>query len=247
MKKKQEKIFDNPWCTKMDIYLSAALKADELEAELKSLGRWMVNPLPDECFDNMGAFGSNTMSFENWLQYILLPRIRIIAVEKGHFPTGSHMAPYAIRYFDGDTAADGLREILYAIDLLINNKPVSSLNPTQQPPINTPSPTVSIGDTTVPAVLYSVADSLPQFVLHDLENQLQTFDTFLDFLSPSVRPTISNILKNAAQQTSNADCRKRIEQAALDIADGKRAAAPYNHEEAMKKNQEEHRKNFSPQ
>jgi hypothetical protein len=37
---------------------------------------------------------------------------------------------------------------------------------------------------------------------------------------------------------------KMIEQAARDIADGKRAAAPYNHEEAMKKYQEEHRKNF---
>jgi len=224
--------------------VKVASEADLLEAELKRLGRWTENPLPDECFENMGAFGSNTMSFENWLQFILMPRIREIVEEKSDFPASSHMAPYAIRYFDGDTAADTLREILEAIDQLINDKPVSSLNQKQPPAINTPSPTVSIGDTTIPAVLYSVAESLPQFAWHDLESQLQTFDTFLDILSPSVRPIISKMLKNAALQTINADCRKRLEQAAQDVVDGKRAAARYNHEDAMKKYQEDQRKNF---
>lgn len=231
----------------MDIYSLASLKADEIEVELKRLGRWTTNSLPDEAFEDMGAFGSNTMSFEQWLQFVLIPRIREIVQEQSDFPAESNLAPYAIRYFDGDTDSSSLHNILYDLDQLINKKPDTTVNQIQQPYLNIPSPTVSIGDTTIPSVLYSVAEVLPQFELKDLESQLQTFDTFLSFLSPSVRPAISEMLKKAAAQIINPDCKKRIEQAAQDVAEGKRAAPPYNHEEAMKKHQEEHRKNFPSQ
>jgi uncharacterized protein YqcC (DUF446 family) len=230
----------------MDIHQRAALKADEIEIELKRLGRWMKDDLPEEAFEDMGAFGSNTMSFEHWLQFVLIPRIREIIQEQSDFPSGSNLAPYAIRYFDGDYEADPLREILYQLDQLINNQPVpnESLPPSHS---NPESPTVSIGDTTIPDVLYTVAEVLPQFELSALESQLQTFDTFLGFLSPTVRPAISAMLMKAAIRTTQPDCKKRIEQAAQDVADGKRAAPPYNHNEAMKKYEEEHRKNFPPQ
>jgi uncharacterized protein YqcC (DUF446 family) len=228
----------------MDIYSLASSKAGEIEVELKKLGRWMENPLPDEAFENMGAFGSNTMGFEQWLQFVLIPRIKEIVEEKSEFPAGSNLATYAISYFDGDYDADPLREILYQLDQLINNKKESPEVATQPYFSNPVSPTVLIGDTNVPAVLYSIAEVLPQFELYHLESQLQTFDTFLGFLSPTVRPTISAMLKKAADQTTQPDCKKRIEQAAQDVAAGKRAAPPYNHEEAMKQYEEEHKKNF---
>lgn len=230
----------------MDIYSLVSFKADEIEVELKRLGRWTANPLPDEAFENMGAFGSNTMSFEQWLQFVLIPRIKEIVIEESDFPAGSNLAPYAIRYFDGDYDAEHLHEILYQLDQLINNKKESTEVPTQ-PYTNPVSPIVSVGDTNIPAVLYSIAEVLPQFEFKDLESQLQTFDTFLSFLSPTVRPEVSAMLKRAAEQITNPECRKRIEQAANDVAEGRRAAPPYNHEEAMKKHQEDHRKNFPPQ
>jgi uncharacterized protein YqcC (DUF446 family) len=196
----------------MDIYQSASGKADEIEAELKRLNRWSQNPLPAEAFEDMGAFGSNTMSFENWLQFVLIPRIHEIVEEKGDFPAGSHLAPYAIRYFDGDYDADPLHELLYQLDQLINNKPLSN---------SIQAPTVTMGDTTIPDALYSVAEVLPQFELNALESQLQTFDTFLRILSPTVRPAISALLMKAAIRTTQAECKKRIEQAANDVAEGK--------------------------
>ncbi len=205
----------------MDIYQLATRKADEIEAELKRLARWSQNPLPEEAYEDMGAFGSNTMSFENWLQFVLIPRLREIVEEKSDFPAGSHLAPYAIRYFDGDYDADPLRELLYQLDQLINNQSASD---SIQTPVN--HPTVTIGDTTIPEVLYTVAEVLPQFELNALENQLQTFDTFLNILSPTVRPVISAMLMKAAIRTTQPDCRKRIEQAANDVAEGK-LAVPY--------------------
>ena len=70
----------------MEIYSLAVEKANELEKELKRLGRWMNKPLPDESFIDMGAFGSRTMTFEQWIQFVLLERIRQIITEKGKFP-----------------------------------------------------------------------------------------------------------------------------------------------------------------
>jgi hypothetical protein len=196
----------------------------------------------------MGAFGSNSMSFEQWLQFILIPRIAEIVESNSDFPGESHLATYAIRYFDGDNDSDRMQEILYDLDQLVNSKSQStSETQREQPYLNSGSPTVSVGDTTIPGVLFSISEVLPQFQLKDLESQLQTFDTFLDFLSPVVRPAISNMLKNAAERTTNPECRRRIELAASDVAAGKRAAAPYNHEEAMRKYQEEHRKNYPQQ
>ena len=200
----------------MDIYQLATAKADEIEAELKRLGRWSQNQLPDEAFENMGAFGSNTMSFENWIQFVLIPRIREIVEQKDDFPAGSHLAPYAIRYFDGDYDADPLRELLYQLDQLINEKEITGVTEASFNP-----PTVTLGDTTIPEVLYSVAEVLPQFELDSLESQLQTFDTFLRILSPTVRPAISAMLMKAALRTTQPDCKKRIQQAANDIAEGK--------------------------
>jgi len=230
-----------------ELYAFVLAKAKEIENELRRLNRWQSGPLPEEKFTDMGAFGSNSMSFEQWLQFVLIPRIVEITESNGNFPEESHLATYAIRYFDGDDDSGSLQAILNELDQLINKKTESTVILIQQPYLNSALPTVSVGDTTIPAVLISISDVLPQYEFKDLESQLQTFDTFLDILSPSVRPAISTMIKKAADKTVDQTCRQRLEQASRDVAVGKLAAAPYNHEEAMKKYQEEHRKNYPTQ
>jgi uncharacterized protein YqcC (DUF446 family) len=223
----------------MDLYALAQKKATEIEIELKRLSLWSENLLPPDCFENMGAFGSNTMRFEQWLQFVLLPRINQIIQDHEQFPSNSQVAVYAIRYFDGNPATEKLQGIISEFDELFQNTSLNQPNTS----INS-APTVHIGDEEIPEVLYAQAEVLPQFDLQNLESQLQTFDTFLGFLSPNTRPAISALLLKAAEQTKKSDCKKRIEQAAKDILDGKRAAAPYNHEQAMEKYRKEHEKNY---
>lgn len=224
-------------------YTKVSNKASEIEAELKRLNRWCAEPLQPEKFKDMGAFGSNTMTFEQWLQFILIPRIQAIVDEKGEFPSNSMLAPYAIRVFNGDPEAGKLHDLLYELDNLINEKNKSDAQIAHAE--NTP-PTESVvyGGTEVPPVIYTLIEVLPQFEGDDLESQLQTYDTFLSFLSPSVRPTISKLLSEAAQKTTNESSKIRIQEASCSVAQGGRAAAPYNHEEAMRKYREEHKKSF---
>lgn len=113
----------------MEIYSLAFEKANELENELKRLGRWANKPLPDESFIDMGAFGSKTMTFEQWIQFVLIERIRQIIAEKGEFPESSNLAGYAVRYFDGDNEGGTLQHILSDLDSLINKAADIKANP----------------------------------------------------------------------------------------------------------------------
>lgn len=229
-------------------YELVLIKAREIEGELKRLKRWNPSPLPPEKFTDMGAFGENTMSFEQWLQFILIPRINEIADQKGEFPENSMLAPYAIRYFDGDYEADDLHQLLFDLDTLINKRTHQS-NEWKPSAIETgsaidyPIPEQFL-NTAIPPVVYTLAELLHQFEGDDLENQLQTFDIFLASLVPFVRPQFGELLKSAAVRATNDATKVRIEQAAESILNGGRAAVPYDHEATMKKYQEEFRKEF---
>jgi uncharacterized protein YqcC (DUF446 family) len=212
-----------------------AIKVIEIEMELKSLHRWQPTPLPEEAFTDMGAFGANTMTFEQWIQFILIPRIHEIIVERGDFPSGSMLAAYAVRYFDGDGESDRLQQHLRELDDLVNQETSVEDPQTGTQTSHRVSDAVSIGDRTIPPVLNTVAELLHQFEGEDLESQLQTFDIFLKILSPSVRPVISDMILNASRRTDNAMVRTRLEKAAHAVRIGKSATTPYDHDEAMRK------------
>ena len=107
-----------------------------------------------------------------------------------------------------------------------------------------PSDRISQGRTEIPPALQSLAEVLPQFSGADLESQLQTFDMFLNVLSPQVWPEVSAMLRRASERTADADAAKRILKAALDVGVGLRAAQPHDHEAAMRAYREQHAKNF---
>jgi uncharacterized protein YqcC (DUF446 family) len=105
----------------MPQYLAAAVCADRIEQELKALQAWRDDPLPEEAYNFERAFAADTMSFYQWIQFILLDRIRSIIAEKGQFPPQSHVGGYAVRELDGVDEARGLIDALNALDDLINS------------------------------------------------------------------------------------------------------------------------------
>jgi len=229
-----------------DIYKQAEEKAREIEDELRRLNRWSAEPLPPACFENMGEFGSNTMAFEQWIQFVLIPRIQEIVSSRGEFPENSSLSVYAIRIFNGDTRADYLTELLSQLDNLIHAPDTATeSNPVMLKPQDSEKPPSLIyGSSIIPDVVYTLIDVLPQFSGDDLEAQLQTYDMFLYNLSASVRFQIADLLAGAASRTTDEISRLRIQKAANSVREGGRAAEPYNHEEAMRKYREEHKKSY---
>jgi len=231
-----------------DIWQQAEALTGAIESELQRLKRWGAEPLSQAAFENMGAFGANTMTFEQWLQFVLLPRLRDIVASRGEFPQGSMLAAYAARTLDGNADSGKLQALLREVDELVGHANAGTA--TESAPEEIPSSphpasdTVTLGDTKLPSVIYTLVGVLPRYAFDDLEGNLQTFDSFLEILSPTVRPELANLLMKAARLCQDPRCSARIETAARSIAWGKRAAEPYNHDEAMKRYAAEHARHY---
>lgn len=91
--------------------------ADRLEAELRRLGAWGDAPLPPAKMQFTRAFGGDTMAFEQWIQFVLVARLRDIAASGGPLPPSSNLAAYAVREFDGrEDQMATLIDLLRAVD-----------------------------------------------------------------------------------------------------------------------------------
>jgi uncharacterized protein YqcC (DUF446 family) len=104
----------------MPAYETVEKKINEIEAEMKKIGIWQAGPIAPEKLKCKKAFCMDTMSFEEWLQYVLVPRVRSIIAEKGEWPKGSAVGVMAIRNFDGFDEAGRLAELLNEFDRLFD-------------------------------------------------------------------------------------------------------------------------------
>ena len=97
--------------------------AQRLQTAMTVLGRWSEAALDPDRLVDMGAFGMNTLAPEEWIQFVLVPRLRDIATSDGDLPGSSNTAAWATRQFDGDPAADPIVELLRELDDLVDGKP----------------------------------------------------------------------------------------------------------------------------
>jgi len=101
-----------------DLYVQAGKTIAEIEAEMKRIGYWSPDLLPEEAYDFQQAFAMDTMAFSQWMQFILIPRVREIIEEHGTFPSNSMVGAQAVREFDGDWDASQLVSLLSEFDEL---------------------------------------------------------------------------------------------------------------------------------
>jgi uncharacterized protein YqcC (DUF446 family) len=103
----------------VDAYQRAASYADRIERELRALGAWQSAALPAAAYDSQQAFFADTMTFYQWIQFVLLERVREIVEKRGAFPRGSSVGVYAVRELDGYDEAGELVAALCEFDEFI--------------------------------------------------------------------------------------------------------------------------------
>ena len=99
-----------------------AAKLKEIENEMKNIGYWQADPLPQEAFDCKAAFCEDTMSFPQWLQFVLIPNANKIIVAKGDFPQESEVGLKAMRELGGNYEAAKLTALLSEFDDLFDSR-----------------------------------------------------------------------------------------------------------------------------
>lgn len=81
----------------MPSYEAVQAKIDAVEAEMKKAGIWSQTSPEPEKLEFTEAFGADKLSFEQWLQFIFVPRVREIIATRGEFPRQSQVSQKAIR------------------------------------------------------------------------------------------------------------------------------------------------------
>ena len=90
--------------------------ADEIESAMKKLGLW--SSPRDSVPAPTGPFGAGSLTFEEWLQFVMLPNVKT-AVATNTLPSRSNVATAAIRNLDGTPGVDQLIELLSRLDRTI--------------------------------------------------------------------------------------------------------------------------------
>lgn len=97
--------------------------ADQLlliERELRVLGRWEDVPPSDEALASREPFCVDAMDFDQWLQWIFLPRMKIILEQDLALPNASGIVEMAqVVYVDRAQETRRLQELLAQFDRLI--------------------------------------------------------------------------------------------------------------------------------
>ena len=99
-------------------------KISQIEAEMRRIGMWQAKPPPAQALVITQAFGGDKLAFEQWLQFVFIPRVRQIITERGQFPAKSQVADQAYREWKmagSDPRVDRLIELLREFDGMFGN------------------------------------------------------------------------------------------------------------------------------
>jgi uncharacterized protein YqcC (DUF446 family) len=72
-----------------------------IETEMERIGLWQAEPIAPDLLKSLGAFGMNTLTFPQWLQFILVPTSTRSLPKRAGFPKE---ATSASRRFEISTA-----------------------------------------------------------------------------------------------------------------------------------------------
>jgi uncharacterized protein YqcC (DUF446 family) len=94
-----------------------------IEFQLRQMNCWQSEPLMAEKYLSQEPFCLDTMTFEQWLQFVLLARLKQLVENDQPLPTVSGVAPMAEEYYRRDSGpGQGLIRELAALDELLGAK-----------------------------------------------------------------------------------------------------------------------------
>ncbi|MFI3247453.1 MAG: YqcC family protein [Ferrimonas sp.] len=88
----------------------------QLQRQLEQLGWWQQQPLAPTALTSNAPFCCDTMTFEQWLQFVLIPRLEQLISEAALMPMNAAMAPMAEYCWAQQPQAANLINLLQQLD-----------------------------------------------------------------------------------------------------------------------------------
>ena len=96
----------------------------DIEREMRGAGLWQQEPPPKDALASTMPFAIDRLSFPEWLQWILLPRMREVLESGQPLPARCQIAPAAEVYFSElDIPCGCLLELLAELDKVVPGPP----------------------------------------------------------------------------------------------------------------------------
>ncbi|MEZ9823286.1 YqcC family protein [Shewanella sp. 10N.286.45.A1] len=96
-----------------------------LEAELAAQNLLSIESPTKEALASSAPFACDLMPFEQWLQFIFLPKMHTILDSNQPLPNAISIAPMAQHVWQGETKYQILVGLIQAIDSLLNGNDVT--------------------------------------------------------------------------------------------------------------------------
>ena len=92
-----------------------------LEREMRSQGRWEDQPPDEQALASTQPFAVDTLTFDQWLQWLFLPRLHEMLAMQLPLPSNCAVCPMAEEVYGYDDAGgERLRVIIAEIDVLLS-------------------------------------------------------------------------------------------------------------------------------
>lgn len=96
----------------------------QIEGEMRRIGFWSEHMPEPEALLSQEPFCVDTLNFDDWLQWLLLPRLQQMALQQMPLPSNSLIAPMAEEVFTAlpeDT--DALLALIVELDQVLSEGP----------------------------------------------------------------------------------------------------------------------------
>lgn len=103
------------------MYQSTQSYLTQLEALLKQHQRWQNEPIDAQAFDSTVPFCHDTMTFEQWLQFVFIEKMQNIIDAKQPLPSNFAIAPMAELMFEQKQGGAEITNLLSGLDNLLAN------------------------------------------------------------------------------------------------------------------------------
>ena len=90
----------------------------KLEQSLREEMLWSSSTPPDKALQSILPFALDTLSFEQWLQFVFIPKMIVIVNSKSTLPDDFKLLPMAQQRFGAAYNKPKLMEVIRQIDLI---------------------------------------------------------------------------------------------------------------------------------
>ncbi|WP_101760205.1 YqcC family protein [Oceanicoccus sp. KOV_DT_Chl] len=105
----------------MTVAIEVASLLMDIELLLRNSGQWQKDSPSAKALASVEPFCIDTLTFVQWLQFIFLPKMRLLLEQQQTLPVRCAIAPMAAEYFNKiNINADELLSVLESLDQLLS-------------------------------------------------------------------------------------------------------------------------------